>query len=301
MYSYIDSFICYLATERNYSPHTIDCYRHDLFHGVDFFAGALGKKDSELMPQDLSPQLVRSYLGDLYFNNLAKASISRRLAAWRSFYRYLGREGLVADNPLSNVASLKLEKKLPTFLFVDDCKALMEAPKSDSPLSLRDRAILETLYSSGIRVGEMMGLDIDDLNMVRGELRVMGKGSKERLAPLGSYAKTALVNYLERARPVLAKNSLDKALFVNNSGHRLSDRSIRKIIKKYAVGLGFQGNISPHTLRHTFATHLLDSGADLRAVQEMLGHKNLSTTQIYTHLTKERLREVYLKHHPRVK
>ncbi len=301
MYSYIDSFIYYLETEKNYSPYTIDCYRRDLFHGVDFFAGVLGKKDSELEPNDINPHLVRSYLGDLYFNNLAKTSISRRLAAWRSFYRYLVREGLVSKNPLSSVASLKLEKKLPNYLFVDDCKALMEAPQPDNPLALRDKAILETLYSSGIRVGEMMGLDTDDLDLGRGELRVMGKGSKERLAPLGSYAIEALGNYLGKARPILVKNNPDKALFVNNRGYRLSDRGIRKIIKKYAAGLGLQGNVSPHTLRHTFATHMLDGGADLRVVQELLGHKNLSTTQIYTHLTKERLREVYLKHHPRVK
>ncbi|NTW04682.1 MAG: tyrosine recombinase XerC [Peptococcaceae bacterium] len=301
MYAYIDSFIYYLETERNYSPHTISNYRRDLFHGVDFFAGVLGKKDCDLEPGDINSKLVRSYLGDLYFNKLAKSSISRRLAAWRSFYRYLSREGVVLKNPLRNVASLKQDKKLPNFLFLEDCKAIIEAPFKDEILSMRDRALMETLYSSGIRVIELVNLDLEDLDFSRGELLVMGKGMKERLAPLGAYARKALSIYLERSRPKLARDIFEKAVFLNYKGFRLTDRGIRKILKKYAIEAGLQGNISPHTFRHTFATHLLDGGADLRAVQEMLGHKNLSTTQIYTHLTKEKLREVYLKHHPRVK
>ncbi len=301
MYSYIDSFIYYLDTEKNYSPHTIISYRRDLYHGLDFFAGALGKQDFMIKPNDLDSKLVRLYLSELYFNNLAKTSISRRLAAWRSFYRYLGREGLVFANPLKNVAPLKLDKKLPDFLYIEDCFALMEAPQTNNALALRDRAILETLYSSGIRVGELVGLEISDIDLERGEIRVLGKGSKERLAPLGSYAIEALETYLEISRPILARNSKDKEVFLNYKGFKLTDRGIRKIIKKYTANLGFQGNISPHTLRHTFATHMLDRGADLRSVQEMLGHKNLSTTQIYTHLTKERLREVYLNSHPRVR
>lgn len=299
MYPYIDSFIHYLESEKNYSPHTVAGYRRDLFHGVDFFAGALGKRDSDLMPPDLNARLMRSYLGDLFSSGLAKTSISRRLAAWRSFYRYLGREGLVERNPLKGVSSLKMDKRLPHFLFREECGALMESPRDGDPLTVRDRALLETLYASGIRVSELVGLDLAGVNLSGGEVLVMGKGSRERVAPLGKYAVGALTAYLDSARPQLIKNSGEKALFLNHRGTRLTDRGVRQIIKKYVHRLGVQSTVSPHTLRHTFATHLLDSGADLRSVQEMLGHKNLSTTQIYTHLTRERLREVYLKAHPR--
>jgi len=299
MYPYIDSFIHYLESEKNYSPHTVAGYRRDLFHGVDFFAGALGKRDSDLMPPDLNARLMRSYLGDLFSSGLAKTSISRRLAAWRSFYRYLGREGLVERNPLKGVSSLKMDKRLPHFLFREECGALMESPRDGDPLTVRDRALLETLYASGIRVSELVGLDLAGVNLSGGEVLVMGKGARERVAPLGKYAVGALTAYLGSARPQLIKNSGEKALFLNHRGTRLTDRGVRQIIKKYVHRLGVQSTVSPHTLRHTFATHLLDSGADLRSVQEMLGHKNLSTTQIYTHLTRERLREVYLKAHPR--
>ncbi|MCL6612186.1 MAG: tyrosine recombinase XerC [Peptococcaceae bacterium] len=301
MYSYIDSFIHYLEAEKNYSPRTVASYRRDLFHGVDFFAGALGRRDSDLEPADLDPGLMRSYLGDLFYSGLAKTSIARRLAAWRSFYRYLGREGLVEKNPLRGVASLKLEKRLPQFLFREECGALVESPRCGDPLSLRDRALLETLYASGIRVGELVGLDLENVNLARGELLVMGKGAKERVVPIGTCAVEALNAYLELARPRLSGNGGERAVFVNHKGGRLTDRGVRKIIKKYVGRLGIQNTVSPHTLRHTFATHMLDGGADLRAVQEMLGHKNLSTTQKYTHLTREKLKEVYLKSHPRVR
>lgn len=301
MYSYIDSFIHYLEAERNYSPHTVANYRRDLFHGIDFFAGALGRKDSDLRPSDLDARLMRSYLGDLFYSGLAKSSIARRLAAWRSFYRYLGREGLVERNPLKGFSSLKLDKRLPHFLFREECSTLVESPGDDNPLSLRDRALLETLYASGIRVGELVGLDLESVNLAAGELLVMGKGARERLVPLGSRAVEALNLYLEKGRPRLAGSGGQSAVFLNHKGGRLTDRGIRKIIKKYVLRLGIQNTVSPHTLRHTFATHMLDGGADLRVVQEILGHKNLSTTQIYTHLTRERLKEVYLKSHPRVK
>ncbi|MHB8157940.1 MAG: tyrosine recombinase XerC [Desulfocucumaceae bacterium] len=301
IYHRIDSFIHYLETEKNYSYHTIVNYRRDLFHGVDFFAGALGKKDSELIPSDIDIRLMRSYLGDLFYSGLAKTSISRRLAAWRSFYRYLGREGLIDRNPLKGIFSLKAEKKLPHFLFKEECCALVESPGSGSPLALRDRAMLEVLYASGIRVGELVGMDLENVNAGAGELTVMGKGAKERVVPIGHYAVEALTIYLEAGRPRLLHKQGEKAVFLNFQGSRLTDRGVRKIIKKYVSVLGLQSSVSPHTLRHTFATHLLDSGADLRAVQEMLGHKNLSTTQIYTHLTRERLKQVYLKAHPRVK
>lgn len=301
MYPYIDSFIHYLEAERNYSPHTVVNYRRDLFHGVDFFAGVLGRKDSDLRPADLNVKLMRSYLGDLFYSGLAKSSISRRLAAWRSFYRYLGREGLVERNPLKGLSSLKPAKRLPHFLFREECFALVESPKDGDPLTLRDRALLETLYASGIRVGELVGLNLENVNLAGGELLVMGKGARERVAPLGKYSVDALNTYFEMARSRLVRDSGEKAVFVNSRGGRLTDRGVRKIIKKYVNRIGLQNTVSPHTMRHTFATHMLDGGADLRAVQEILGHKNLSTTQVYTHLTRERLKEVYMKSHPRVR
>lgn len=301
IYHYIDSYINYLETEKNCSGHTVSGYRRDLFHGVDFFAGALGRKDSELLPGDIDVRLMRSYLGDLFYSGLAKTTVSRRLSAWRSFFRYLGREGLIDRNPLKGLSSLKAGRRLPHFLFREECGVLIESPGGGSPLPLRDRAIMEVLYSSGIRVGELVSLDLENVRLSAGDITVMGKGSRERVAPLGSYAVESLRLYLDEGRPRLVKDSGERAVFVNFRGGRITDRGVRKIIKKYVNLLGLQSTISPHTMRHTFATHMLDNGADLRAVQEILGHKNLSTTQIYTHLTRERLKQVYLKSHPRVK
>lgn len=299
MYHYIDNFIHYLEAEKNYSPHTVICYRRDLFSGIDFFSSANGIKDTELKPSDVNVKLMRQYLGELFGGGLARTSIARRLAAWRSFYRYLGREGLVERNPLRGVFSLKPEKRLPHFLFREECSALVESAKDNHPLALRDRALIEVLYGSGIRVGELVTLDMENVDLGGSHLIVMGKGSKERAVPLGRYALNALNLYFDAARPVLIRGKSEEAVFVNFKGFRLSDRGVRKIIKKYVNKLGMHSTVSPHTLRHSFATHLLEGGADLRAVQEMLGHKNLSTTQVYTHLTKERLKEVYLRSHPR--
>ncbi|MFZ5642415.1 MAG: tyrosine recombinase XerC [Bacillota bacterium] len=301
IYHYIDNFIHYLETEKNYSIHTVTGYRRDLFHGIDFFAGVLGKKDSDILPGDIDVKIMRSYLGDLFYSGLSKTSISRRLSAWRSFYRYMGREGLVERNPIKGLSPLKHEKRLPLFLYREECNSLIESPGEGSPVALRDRAILEVLYSSGIRVGEMVNLNLESLSLGSGEITVMGKGSRERVVPLGSYAVNSLNLYLDEGRPVMTRDPGQRAVFVNVRGGRLTDRGVRKIIKKYVNYTGVQNTVSPHTMRHTFATHMLDNGADLRAVQEILGHRNLSTTQIYTHLTRERLKQVYLKSHPRVK
>jgi len=299
MYAYIDAYLYYLQLEKNASPHTLDNYQRDLFQGLDFFARALQKEDSRVEPSDVDHLLMRDYLGSLQARGLSRHSIARKLAAWRSFFRYLHREEVIAENPLSRLSSPRLEKRLPQFLFPDQCRALVEAPPADTPLGLRDRALLETLYAGGMRVGELVALNVDDLDLARGQLRVAGKGARERLAPLGSFAVTALENYLTRGRPELAAPGSGRAVFLNFRGGRLSVRGVRKIVDKYVEQLSLEGRISPHTLRHSFATHMLDNGADLRAVQELLGHVRLSTTQIYTHVTRERLKEVYRRAHPR--
>jgi integrase/recombinase XerC len=299
MYHYIDNFLIYMDTEKNSSPHTIDNYYRDLMQGMDFFVTELGKQDVELQPMDINLGLVRSFLADLRARGLAKSSVSRKMAAWRSFYRYLGREGVIDKNPMLGLSPLKPDRRLPKFLYKDSCNALMDLPLREKALGLRDRALLEIIYGAGLRVSELVGLDIININMGAGELRVLGKGSKERIVPIGTYAITAVDNYLNNGRPRLSKSNSGEAVFLNSRGTRLTDRGVRKIIDKYAALLNLEKGISPHTLRHTFATHLLDGGADLRAVQELLGHVRLATTQIYTHLTRQKLKEVYQKSHPR--
>lgn len=299
MYHYLDNFITYLETEKNSSVHTIGNYQRDIMQGIDFFAAALGKRDLDLAPEDISLGLFRSYLGELRSRGLSKSSVSRKTAAWRSFYRYLCREEIVADNPLRGLSPLKPDRRLPEFLDQEDCLDLMEVPRRDSPLGLRDRALLEVLYAAGLRVSELVGLDLNNLDLSGGEIRVMGKGAKERIVPMGALAVNALNNYLNNGRHLLAGADSGKAVFLNRRGGRLTDRGVRKIINKYVNALSIQRGVSPHTLRHSFATHLLDRGADLRSVQELLGHSRLSTTQIYTHLTRQKLKEIYQKTHPR--
>ncbi|MBE3587006.1 MAG: tyrosine recombinase XerC [Thermoanaerobacteraceae bacterium] len=299
MYSHVDSFIYYLQLEKNASPHTLDNYQRDLFDGLDFFARKLGRPDNQIRPGDIDRSLFRAYLADLQSRGLSRATRARRLAVWRSFFRYLSREEVVPVNPLQGISSPRAEKRLPRFLFVDQCRVLVEAPRGNTPLALRDRALLETLYASGIRVGELVGLNLEDLDLSGGSLRVAGKGARERVAPLGTFAVRALEKYLAAGRPALAGGKPGRAVFLNYRGGRLSARGVRKIIDKYISQLSLHCRVSPHMLRHSFATHLLDNGADLRAVQELLGHVRLSTTQIYTHVTREKLREVYRRAHPR--
>lgn len=318
MYSYIDNFLIYLKVEKNASPRTMESYQKDLFHGLDYFASLLGKKDHEILPSDIDHRYFRHYLAFLRKQGLARTTIARRLAAWRSYYRYLLREGIIDDNPMPRVASPKLEKRLPRFLYEDEARLLVEAPDLSHPLGIRDRALLETLYAGGLRINELVSLDMGDLDLGAGYVRVMGKRARERLVPLGSHAVSALRRYLGEARQgLLAKVStkssednskpgpkpsikkINNAVFLNRWGERLSDRGSRKILDKYVEKVSLDRKISPHTLRHSFATHLLNAGADLRSVQELLGHKRLSSTQIYTHVTGERLKQVYRKSHPR--
>lgn len=300
MYSYIDNFINYLQVEKNASAHTLESYQNDLFQGLEFFAALLKKEETGLQPGDIDYAAARAYLAGLSSRGLARTTINRKLAAWRSFFRYLSREGAAPENPWARTNHLRLKKRLPAFLFEDDCRLLVEAPAGLSALAFRDRALLETLYAAGVRVGELVRLDLGDLDLPGRLVRLLGKGKKERIVPIGVPARDALQNYLHRGRPVLAqKGNPGRALFLNCFGNRLSTRGVQKIIEKYIHLCGLGRRISPHMFRHSFATHLLDRGADLRAVQELLGHARLSTTQIYTHVTRERLKKVYQKSHPR--
>jgi integrase/recombinase XerC len=289
----IDLFISYLQSERNASVHTIEAYQSDLRQFVAF----IGSEVDACLPIDAITHLhIRRYLAFLHKEH-AKSSVGRKLAAIRSLFRFLLRRGEIATNPAQLVSTPKKEKKLPFHLNIDEITTLVEAPQGVETLSLRDRAILETLYSSGLRVSELTGLDMCGCDLERGSLRVLGKGGKERMVPLGSMAAEALRNYLLSRSP----GPLDSPLFLNSRGGRLTRRSVGRIVDRYMRHLVTMKKASPHTLRHTFATHLLEGGADLRSIQEMLGHASLSTTQKYTHVTIDKLLEVYDKAHPKAK
>ena len=290
MKRYIEKFKNYLSIEKNYSPHTIKNYLADL---NEFSKVLLSGKAAE----DVDRLIIRKFLAELRQKGISKRSAARKLSSLRTFFRFLQRDGYTKKNPVQSVSTPKLDKKLPVFLDEQSVLKLVTAPDKKTFRSARDRAILETLYSTGIRVAELVGIDIGNIDFISGVIKVLGKGRKERLTPCGDKAIDAIRRYMEyrNARPGMDK----KALFLNKSDRRLSDRSVRRIVDKYIGVLSTKEHISPHTLRHSFATHLLNRGADLRSVQELLGHKNLSTTQIYTHVTTERLKAVYDKAHPR--
>ena len=285
MERYIEKFIRYLEIEKNYSGNTIINYRLDL----DGFRQFLGQSDIE----SVDYLTLRKYLALLKEKNLTTRSINRKLSALRSFFKFLTREGLLKVNPILVLSSPKMEKHLPQFLTEDETRRLIESAAAGDERSLRDRAILETFYSTGIRISELVGLDSEDIDFISGIVKVMGKGKKERIVPIGDYAIKAIRKYLDK------RKKQSDAVFLNKSGKRISDRGVRNIVGKYIRAASLKQGVSPHTLRHSFATHLLDRGADLRSVQELLGHADLSTTQIYTHLTTERLKSVYDKTHPR--
>lgn len=286
MKEYIDKFIKYLEVERGYSRHTLRAYKKDL----EIFSNFV---DSQ--PEKIEPIDVRGFIAEQINSGLNKTSAGRRLAAVRSFFRFLHREGYIKSNPAKVVSTPKKPKMLPKFLTVDDVFSLIEKPEGIGFMVARDKAILELLYSSGIRVSELSGLDMGDIDLREGLVKVKGKGRKERIVPVGSKAIEAIRSYLVE-RMLLKKK--DKALFLNRNGSRITERSIRRIVVKYARMVLIDVRIGPHTLRHTFATHLLQAGADLRTIQELLGHSSLSTTQKYTHLDITHLMEVYDKTHP---
>lgn len=285
------NFLQFLKTEKGYSEHTLKNYAIDL---REFF-GFLGAKTLEAVTY----LEVRAYLAVLKDKNFSKSSMARKLASIRSCFKYLAREKVIQHNPAAGIQTPKRDKKLPDFLNQEEMANLLEAPSSESWEEKRDKAILEMLYSSGLRVSELVGLNHNSVDLSGGLLRVRGKGKKERIVPVGRVAIQAMKNYLAIKPPRDAGDSLEKPVFKNRLGGRLTDRSIRRMILKYTRRIALAKDVSPHMLRHSFATHMLDRGADLRSVQELLGHENLSTTQIYTHVTTKRLKEAYAAAHPR--
>ena len=289
----LEKFLAYLKVEKNYSAHTLTSYTHDLREFYKF----LGERRIESM----EILALRQYLALLRNDNLSKRTVARRMAVLRSYFKFLTREGYLKKNPMGLLRTPKLEKKLPMVLDENEISRLIDSPDEDVA-GRRDRAILETLYSTGMRVSELVQLNLETIDFIGGSCRVMGKGGKERLCPIGDRALRSIREYLSlRNRSVKKKDP--PFLFLNHSpnheGSRLTDRSVRRILDKYIERTCRRENISPHTLRHSFATHLLNRGADLRSVQELLGHANLSTTQIYTHVSSQRLKEAYDKAHPR--
>lgn len=291
-------FLRFLAIEKNASAHTIKSYREDLTQALEFFRGRASGGSFE--PARLNGRLLRAYLAWLHDQHYARTTIARRLAAVRSWCRFLCQRGLLDENPATGLRGPRQEKRLPHFLGEKDLAQLLAGPPDASPLGRRDRAILETLYSAGLRVSELTGLDLGDVDLDSGLVTVRGKGKRERLAILGSAASQALASWIEVRGAVLGTRT-SSAVFLNKNGTRLTSRSVGRLLRKYIGQAGLDPRASPHTLRHSFATHLLDRGADIRSVQELLGHRNLGTTQIYTHVSTGRLRERYHRAHPRAK
>ncbi|MBA7561054.1 Tyrosine recombinase XerC [subsurface metagenome] len=295
MQEVFNKYINYLVAERNVSPYTVRNYTTDL---LDFFSFLRAKRVYSL--EEVDRHVLRNYLSHLLKQGFVKASIARKLSAIRSFYRYLLREGMVPASPVADT-SPKLDKRLPSFLTLEEVEKLLNTPDPSKPQGQRDRALLELLYASGLRVSELASLNLGQIDLDTGEIRVWGKGSKERITLMGKPAINALNTYLNQGRPQLLSKKGSPALFLNRYGGKLTERSVQKMLEKYAKISGIGKRIHPHMLRHTFATHMLDGGADLRVVQELLGHASLSSTQIYTHVTKSQARKVYLSAHPMAK
>ncbi len=317
----IDQFVHYLRYERHFSPYTARCYGADLRQYVEFLGSdeapvpvAVQVNDSDAPEPGIDRKLkradamvIRGLLGHLEQFGYSPATTARKIATLRSFYKWMARQGIIETNPMLLIRTPKQTKRLPKAISVEQVEKLLSAPDNRETLGARDRAILETLYSTGVRVSELVDLNRNDLDHHNQTMHVRGKGKKERIVPLGSHAMAAIRHYLTLLEPdprfaELREQTMlqnDVPLFVNKNGGRLSSRSVRRKLDKYLKGIGLDITISPHTLRHSFATHLLDNGADLRSVQELLGHQSLSTTQVYTHLSTMRLRNAYEQAHPR--
>ncbi|MHC4562064.1 MAG: tyrosine recombinase XerC [Planctomycetota bacterium] len=312
----ISDFLQHLHTERGFSPHTLRSYTVDLTQFCRFLLACRnGMAVDELAGSDLPPlpegagdglqdgllgieaMDVRAYLAMMRNSGYSKATTARKLASLRSLYKYLVRQGHLPTSPVSVIRTPRQDKRLPKCLDPEQINALLSAPDVSTLLGARDRAVLETLYSAGLRISELVSLDVEDLDEFGEALRIRGKGKKERLAPMGSHALASIRHYLHKRTESFGAEPTGP-LFVNRSGKRLTDRSIRRKLDKYLLAAHIPSHISPHVLRHSFATHMLNAGADLRSVQEMLGHESLSTTQIYTHVTTSRLKQVYERSHP---
>ncbi|HWB52973.1 MAG TPA: tyrosine recombinase XerC [Tepidisphaeraceae bacterium] len=308
----VQQFLEYLKLERHFSDYTVKSYGADLVQFCQFIAGEIGQAGANSSPGTVvgdqlddklvkcEPLTVREFLAYLYGQNYTKSTTARKLATLRSFYKFLMRRGKVAAHPLSTIRTPKQEKRLPKCLDLEQVQKLLDAPGDADVLSARDKAMLEVLYSSGIRVSELVELEMSDMDLQEGVIRVRGKGRKDRLTPIGSQAIGALQKYFQMRQTEPKMNGVHaNRVFLNKHGEPLSTRSVRRKLDKYLSIAGLDPGISPHTLRHSFATHLLNNGADLRSVQELLGHQSLSTTQIYTHLTTSRMKQVYDQAHPR--
>ncbi|MGD9891268.1 MAG: site-specific tyrosine recombinase/integron integrase [Dehalococcoidia bacterium] len=288
VHALLDAYLTRLRVERNLSAYTLRNYRADLFHFVHWWEQVHGTD-----PLTVTRQSFRQYLAALDADGIARASVARRVSTIHTFYRHLAQEGVLDHDPLHELRPPKKPKTLPRILGEDAIESLLAAPSQGSDTSIRDRAILELLYAAGVRVRELTGLALDDLDLHERSLRVTGKGNKQRIVLFGEPAERALRIYLKSVRARLARKSGAKALFLNRDGGRLSPRAIELLVRKYAVAAGIDERAYPHLLRHSFATHLLDGGADVRIVQELLGHSSASTTQIYTHVTEQRQRQTY--------
>jgi integrase/recombinase XerC len=293
MQEVFNKYLNYLQVERNASPYTVRNYTTDLLGFFQF----LQERGLDSL-KEVDKIVLRDYLSYLMEQGFVRASIARKLSAIRSFYRYLLREEIISTNPSATTASPKLDKRLPSFLTIKEMGQLLEAPDLTTPQGQRNRAFLELLYASGLRVSELARLNLEQITLDTREIRVWGKGAKERMVLMGKPAARALLTYLAQGRPILLGNRKTNAVFLNRFGGRLSERSVQSILQEYANQVGLDRRVHPHMLRHTFATHLLDGGADLRVVQELLGHASLSSTQIYTHVSKTQARKVYLAAHP---
>jgi integrase/recombinase XerD len=293
-------FLAYLEFERGLSRNTLEAYRSDLLQfgahlqrtGVDALAARHG---------DLAEWLAGLAAGGDERPPAAPATLQRKVACLRSFYRHLRRQDLIVDDPAVHLRAPRKSRRLPQVLTRDEVARLLAAPRGTEPAALRDRALLELMYACGLRASEAIALEVGDVDLDAGVLRARGKGAKERLVPVGSAASSALTAYLGRGRPRLVGDRLEARLFVNHRGGGLTRQGLYKIVQRHARAAGLEGKMSPHTLRHTFATHLLAGGCDLRSLQEMLGHADIATTQVYTHLSAERLKDVYFEAHPRAR
>jgi len=295
---YLEQFLKSLRAEKNYSEFTLKAYRSDLLQFEAFLAEHSAPKTSLLQ---VNKGHIRAFLSHLTAAGISRNSVGRKLAALRSFYKYLHRKGVLAENPARQVRSPKYHKKLPAFLSISEALELLKLPDKDTPEGIRDRAILEVFYGTGMRLRELVNLDMQDIDLHSGLIRVLGKGGKERLVPLGTKAGRRLQQYLSVRKHFLknTRNPEPQAVFLGASGRRLSPRTVQRRVSRYLKQISSATSLSPHVLRHTFATHLLDAGADLEAVKDLLGHASLSTTQVYTHVSVEQLKRIYKQAHPR--